>query len=104
MAKKEYNVVTEVDKQENMKSFTAHAVVLHYRSSYYIKTVYELMVHSNELELKERSRKLESYLIESKSSWTMLLNGKHKILPADSKEWSKENFEALKITLQQCKW
>ncbi|RHZ51140.1 hypothetical protein Glove_482g55 [Diversispora epigaea] len=32
------------------------------------KTIYELMVNSNELELKELSVKLESYLIESKDS------------------------------------
>ncbi|RHZ46427.1 hypothetical protein Glove_621g4 [Diversispora epigaea] len=112
--KKEYNVVIEVDKEENMKPFTAHSVVLRYRSSYfdkelenvtanenYVKTIikpnisfqifeiilryiyggivniedmdtkiiYELMVNANELELKELSVKLESYLIESKASW-----------------------------------
>ena len=35
--KKEYNVVIEVDKEENKKSFTAHSVVLRYRSSYFNK-------------------------------------------------------------------
>ncbi|RHZ83771.1 hypothetical protein Glove_87g255 [Diversispora epigaea] len=112
--KKDYNVVIEVDKEENMKSFTTHSVVLRYRSSYFdkelenatanenhiktiikpnisfqifeiilkyiyggivnientdTKTIYELMINANELELKELSRKLESYLIESKASW-----------------------------------
>ncbi|RHZ51182.1 hypothetical protein Glove_482g44 [Diversispora epigaea] len=112
--KKEYNVVIEVDKEGNKKSFTAHSVVLRYRSSYFdkelenattnknhIKTIikpnisaqifeiilryvygvivnieytdtkiiYDLMVNANELELKELSVKLESYLIESKASW-----------------------------------
>ncbi|RHZ83824.1 hypothetical protein Glove_87g243 [Diversispora epigaea] len=215
--KKECNVVIEVDKEENMKSFTTHSVILRYRSSYfdkelenvitnenYIKTIikpnisaqifeiilkyiysgivniedidtkkiYELMVIANELELKELSRKLERYLIESKASWlrthfslvyrsifdsdefkdlkkfyndiiikypnlifesedftslqeTALISilkrddlnveeikiwdyvikwgiAKNSTLPSDSKEWSKENFEALKITLQQC--
>ncbi|RHZ85518.1 hypothetical protein Glove_64g31 [Diversispora epigaea] len=33
------------------------------------KTIYELMIIANELELKELSRKLESYLIKSKASW-----------------------------------
>ncbi|RHZ64825.1 hypothetical protein Glove_320g135 [Diversispora epigaea] len=33
------------------------------------KTVYELMINANELELKELSEKSESYLIESKASW-----------------------------------
>ncbi|RHZ78464.1 hypothetical protein Glove_164g31 [Diversispora epigaea] len=33
------------------------------------KIIYELMVNTNELELKELSVKLESYLIESKASW-----------------------------------
>ncbi|RHZ83785.1 hypothetical protein Glove_87g269 [Diversispora epigaea] len=109
--KKEYNVVIEVDKKEN---FTAHSVVLRYRSSYFdkelenattnenhikiiikpnisvqifeiilkyiyggivniedtdTKTIYELMVNAYELELKELSVNLESYLIESKASW-----------------------------------
>ena len=35
--KKEYNVVIEVDKERNKKSFTAHSVVLRYRSSYFDK-------------------------------------------------------------------
>ncbi|RHZ48355.1 hypothetical protein Glove_552g4 [Diversispora epigaea] len=215
--KKEYNVVIEVDKEENKKSFTAHSVVLRYRSSYfdkeletaatnknYIKTIikpnisvqifeiilkyiyggivniedmgtkiiYELMIIANELELKELSRKLENYLIESKASWlrnhlslvrhsifdgnefeglekfyndiiviypslifeskdftslqeTALISilkrddlkveeikiwdhvikwgiAQNPTLSADSKEWSNENFETLKITLQQC--
>ncbi|RHZ83869.1 hypothetical protein Glove_87g225 [Diversispora epigaea] len=215
--KKEYNVVIEVDKEENMKSFTTHSVVLRYRLPYFdkelenattnenhiktiikpnisaqifeiilkyiygsivniedtdTKTIYELMVNTNELELKELSVKLESYLIESKASWlkthfsfvyhsifdsdkfkdlkkfyndiivkypnlifesedfTSLqekalisilerddLNveeikiwdyvikwgiAQNPTLPADSKEWTKGNFKALKITLQQC--
>ncbi|RHZ48701.1 hypothetical protein Glove_543g85 [Diversispora epigaea] len=110
--KKEYNVVIEVDQEENKKCFTAHSVVLRYRSPYFdkelenattnenhtkiiikpkisaqifkiilkyiysgivdntdTKTIYELMVNANELELKELSRKLESYLIEYKAPW-----------------------------------
>ncbi|RHZ79188.1 hypothetical protein Glove_151g164 [Diversispora epigaea] len=112
--KKEYNVIIEIDKEGNKKSFTAHSVVLRYRSSYFdkelenaipnengiktiikpcipaqifeiilkyiyggtidiensdTKTIYELMVNANELELKELSRKLQSYLIETKASW-----------------------------------
>ncbi|RHZ73591.1 hypothetical protein Glove_230g5 [Diversispora epigaea] len=215
--KKEYNVVIEVDKEGNMKSFTAHSVVLRCHSSYFdkelenaptnknhiktiikpnisaplfeiilkyiyggiiniedtdTKTIYELMINANELELKELSRKLESYFIESKDSWlrthfslvyhsildsnefkdlkkfyndiivkypnlifdsgdftslqeTALVSilkrddlkveeikiwdyvikwgiAQNPTLPADSKEWSKKNFEALKITLQRC--
>ncbi|RHZ83745.1 hypothetical protein Glove_87g200 [Diversispora epigaea] len=103
------------------------------------------MISTNELELKELSIKLESYIIESKASWlkthfslvyhsifdsnefkeTALISilerdelnveeikiwdyvikwgiAQNPTLPADSKEWSNENFEALKITLQQC--
>ncbi|RHZ51181.1 hypothetical protein Glove_482g45 [Diversispora epigaea] len=112
--KKEYNVIIEIDKEGNKKSFKAHSVVLHYRSLYFgrelenatanknhiktiikpsisaqifeiileyiygeivnientdTKTVYELMINVNELEFKELSLKLESYLIESKASW-----------------------------------
>ncbi|RHZ55688.1 hypothetical protein Glove_411g33 [Diversispora epigaea] len=215
--KKEYNVVIEVGKEENKKTFTAHSVVLRYRSSYFgkelenattnenhiktiikpnisvqifeiilkyiyggiidikntdTKTIYELMFNANELELKELSGKLESYLIESKASWlrtyfslvyrsifdsnefndlkkfyndiiakhpnvifesedftslqeTALISilerddlkieeikiwdyvikwgiAQNPTLPADLKEWSKENFEALKMTLRQC--
>ncbi|RHZ67611.1 hypothetical protein Glove_300g108 [Diversispora epigaea] len=215
--KKDYNVVIEVDKEENKKSFTAHSVVLRYRSSYFdkelenaptsenhiktiikpnisvqifeiilkyiyggivnientdTKTIYELMVNANELELKELSVKLESYLIESKASWlrthfsliyhsifnnneleglkkfyndiivkypnlifesedfaslqeTALISilqrddlkvdeikiwdyvikwgiAQNPTLPTNLEEWSKENFEAMKITLQQC--
>ncbi|RHZ58867.1 hypothetical protein Glove_367g23 [Diversispora epigaea] len=215
--KKEYNVVIEVDKEGNMKSFTAHSVVLRYRSSYFdkelenfptdknhiktiikpnisaplfeiilkyiyggivdieisdTKTVYELMINANKLEFKELSVKLESYLIESKASWlrthfslvyrsifnsnefkdlknfynniivkypnlifesedftslqeTALISilkrddlkveeikiwdyvikwgiAQNPTLPTDSKEWSKENFETLKITLKRC--
>ncbi|RHZ51196.1 hypothetical protein Glove_482g63 [Diversispora epigaea] len=97
-----------------MKSFTAHSVVLRYRSPRFdkelenattnknhiktirkpnisapifeillkyiyggivniedtdTKTIYELMINANELELKKLSGKLERYLIESKASW-----------------------------------
>ncbi|RHZ83881.1 hypothetical protein Glove_87g191 [Diversispora epigaea] len=215
--KKEYNVVIEVDKERNKKSFTAHSVVLRCRSSYFdkelenvatnknhiktiiipnisaqifkiilkyiyggivnientdTKTIYELMVNSNKLELKELSVKLEKYLIKSKASWlkthfsfvyhsifdsnefkdlkkfyndiivkypnlifdskdftslqeTALISilerddlkveeikiwdyvikwgiAQNPTLPADLKDWTKGNFEALKITLQQC--
>ncbi|RHZ83762.1 hypothetical protein Glove_87g193 [Diversispora epigaea] len=215
--KKEYNVVIEIDKEENKKSFNAHSVVLRYRSSYFdkelenattnenhiktiikpnisaqifeiilkyiyggivniedtdTKTIYELMFNANELELKELSVKLENYLIESKAYWlkthfslvyrsifnsnefkglkkfyndiivkypnlifesedfislqeTALVSilerddlnveeikiwdyiinwgiAQNPTLPADSKEWTKGNFKALKITLQQC--
>ncbi|RHZ86307.1 hypothetical protein Glove_52g175 [Diversispora epigaea] len=113
--KKDYNVVIKVGKEGNRKSFTAHSVVLRYRSSYFdrelenatmniinhvktiikpnisaqifeiilkyiyggivdvknsdTKTIYKLMFLAKELELKELSVKLESYLIESKASW-----------------------------------
>ncbi|RHZ85548.1 hypothetical protein Glove_64g101 [Diversispora epigaea] len=79
--KKEYNVVIEIDKEENKKSFTNISVQIFKIILKYIyggivnfkdtdtKTIYELMVIANELELKELSRKLESYLIESKASW-----------------------------------
>ncbi|RHZ64804.1 hypothetical protein Glove_320g143 [Diversispora epigaea] len=112
--KKEYNVVIEVDKEKNKKSFTSHSVVLRYRSTYFTKElenpatnennfktiikpnisaqifeiilkyiyggivtienletkiIYELMIVANELEFKELSEKLESYLVESKASW-----------------------------------
>ncbi|RHZ67588.1 hypothetical protein Glove_300g124 [Diversispora epigaea] len=213
--KKDYNVIIEVDK-ENKKSFTAHSVVLRYRSSYFdkelenvttneniktiikpnisaqifeiilkyiyggivdventdTKTIYELIVDANELGLEELSVKLESYLIESKASWLKthfsfvyysILDGdgfkglkkfyndiiakypnlifesedfaslqetalisilqrddlkveetkiwdyiikwgiaQNPTLPTNSKEWSKENFQTLKMTLQQC--
>ncbi|RHZ81607.1 hypothetical protein Glove_117g386 [Diversispora epigaea] len=215
--KKEYNVVVEVDKERNKKSFTAHSVFLRYRLPHFYKelenaptnknhiktiikpnisaqifeiileyiyggivdventdtkTIYELMVNANELELIELSIKLESYLIESKASWlrthfsriyhsisdgnefkglkkfyddiiakypnlifesedftslqeTALISilqrddlkveeiniwdnvikwgiAQNHTLPTNLKEWSKENFEALKITLQRC--
>ncbi|RHZ83791.1 hypothetical protein Glove_87g174 [Diversispora epigaea] len=215
--KKEYNVVIEVDKEDNKKSFSAHSVVLRSRSSYFDKelenattnenhiktiikpnisaqifeiilkyiyggivnientdpkTIYELMVKANELELKELSVKLESYLIESKDAWlrthfsfvyhsifdsdefkglknfyndiiakypnlifesedftslqeTALVSilarddlkveeikiwdyvikwgiAQNPSLPTNLQEWSNENFEALKITLQKC--
>ncbi|RHZ51177.1 hypothetical protein Glove_482g42 [Diversispora epigaea] len=214
--KKEYNVVIEVDKEGNKKSFTAHSVVLRYRSSYFdkelekaamsknhIKTIikpnisaqifeiilryiyggivniedtdckiiYELMVNANEMELKELSVKLECYLIESKASWlrthfsfyhsifdsnefkglkkfynniiakhpnlifesedftslqeTALISilkrddlqveeikiwdyvikwgiSQNPTLPTNLEEWTNENFEALKRTLQRC--
>ncbi|RHZ67638.1 hypothetical protein Glove_300g116 [Diversispora epigaea] len=212
--KKDYNVIIEVDNEENKKSFTAHSVVLRYRSSYFdkelenattneniktiikpnisaqifeiilkyiysgivddtdTKTIYEVMVNANELELKELSGKLENYLIEYKASWlrthfaliyhsifdsnefkglkkfynniiarhpnlifesgdftslqeTALISilkiddlkieeikiwdyvinwglARNPTLPTDPEEWSKENFQTLKTTLQQC--
>ncbi|RHZ83842.1 hypothetical protein Glove_87g86 [Diversispora epigaea] len=215
--KKEYNVVIEVDEEENKKSFNAHSVILCHRSSFFgkelenvttnknhiktiikpnisakifeiilkyiyggivnienidTKTLYELMISANEFELKELSIKLENYLIESKASWlkthfslvyrsifdsnefkglkkfyndiivkypNLIFESKdftslqeialisilkrddlkveeikiwdyvikwgieqNHTLPDDSKEWSNEDFETLKLTLQHC--
>ena len=44
--KKEYNVVIKVDK-ENEKSFTAHSVVLRYRSSYFDKELENATTNKN---------------------------------------------------------
>ncbi|RHZ85363.1 hypothetical protein Glove_66g10 [Diversispora epigaea] len=44
---KEYNVVIEVDKEENMKSFTSHSVVLRYRSTYFTKELENIATNEN---------------------------------------------------------
>ncbi|RHZ67595.1 hypothetical protein Glove_300g7 [Diversispora epigaea] len=199
--KKDYNVVIKVDKEGNRKSFTAHSVVLRYRSSFFekelenatiniinhvktiikpnisaqifeiilkyiyggivdvensdTKPIYELMFKAKELELNELSVKLESYLIaswlkthvslfivqsliipnlkkhpnlifESEDFTSICKNGCHQFLqrddlkvgeikiwdyiiiaqnptlPTNLEEWFNENFQPLKITLQQC--
>src|SRR6185369_8905770 len=46
-------------------------------------------------DLKVEEIKIWDYVIK----WGIAQNA---ILPTDSEEWSNENFEALKITLQQC--
>ena len=45
--KKEYNVVIEVDKERNKKSFTAHSVVLRYRSSHFDKELENARTNKN---------------------------------------------------------
>ena len=35
--KEEYNVIIEVDQEQNKKTFTAHSAILRYRSSYFNK-------------------------------------------------------------------
>ncbi|RHZ73921.1 hypothetical protein Glove_228g72 [Diversispora epigaea] len=44
---KEYNVVIEVDKEENRKSFTSHSVVLRYRSTYFAKELENIATNEN---------------------------------------------------------
>ncbi|RHZ48308.1 hypothetical protein Glove_553g8 [Diversispora epigaea] len=44
---KEYNVVIEVDKEENKKSFTSHSVVLRYRSTYFTKELENIATNEN---------------------------------------------------------
>ena len=44
---KEYNVVIEVDKEENRKSFTSHSVVLRYRSTYFTKELENIATCEN---------------------------------------------------------
>ncbi|RHZ78593.1 hypothetical protein Glove_159g14 [Diversispora epigaea] len=66
--KKEYNVVIEVDIRNLLLHIQLSYVIVH-STLINTKTVYELMVNDNELELKELSVKLESYLIESRDSW-----------------------------------
>ncbi|RHZ76200.1 hypothetical protein Glove_202g15 [Diversispora epigaea] len=45
--KKEYNVIIEVDKEENKKSFTSHSVVLRYRSTYFTKELEKTATNEN---------------------------------------------------------
>ena len=45
--KKECNVVIEVDKEENKKSFTSHSVVLRYRSTYFTKELENTATNKN---------------------------------------------------------
>ncbi|RHZ44428.1 hypothetical protein Glove_726g2 [Diversispora epigaea] len=45
--KKEYNVIIEVDKEENKKSFTSHSVVLRYRSTYFTKELENTATNEN---------------------------------------------------------
>ena len=47
--KKEYNVVIEVDKEENMKSFTTHSVILRYRSPYFDKELENTTTNENHI-------------------------------------------------------
>ncbi|RHZ82468.1 hypothetical protein Glove_109g22 [Diversispora epigaea] len=50
--KKEYNVVIEVDKEENKKSFTSHSVVLRYRSTFFTKELENTVTNANENHVK----------------------------------------------------
>ncbi|RHZ73734.1 hypothetical protein Glove_229g77 [Diversispora epigaea] len=43
----EYNVVIEVDKEENKKSFTSHSVVLRYRSTHFTKELDQTATNEN---------------------------------------------------------
>ncbi|RHZ44366.1 hypothetical protein Glove_736g9 [Diversispora epigaea] len=45
--KKECNVIIEVDKGENKKSFTSHSVVLRYRSTYFTKELENTATNEN---------------------------------------------------------
>ncbi|RHZ78447.1 hypothetical protein Glove_164g41 [Diversispora epigaea] len=118
--KKEYNVIIEVDKEINKKSFTAHSVVIHYHSSYFGKESENVPTnkkHVKIIKLKELSVKLESYLIESKDRiyhsisngdefrddlnveeikiWDYVIKWRiahNPTLPADSKEWFYDKF------------
>ncbi|RHZ89140.1 hypothetical protein Glove_18g36 [Diversispora epigaea] len=47
--KKEYNVVIEVDKELNKKSFTSHSVVLRYRSAYFTKELENTATNENQV-------------------------------------------------------
>ncbi|RHZ75517.1 hypothetical protein Glove_213g204 [Diversispora epigaea] len=87
--KKEYNVVIEVElentvtNENNVKtiikpniSTQIFEIILKYIYGGVItienietKIIYELMIVANELEFEELSKKLESYLVESKASW-----------------------------------
>ncbi|RHZ46430.1 hypothetical protein Glove_621g51 [Diversispora epigaea] len=47
--KKEYNVIIKVDQDENTKIFTAHSVVLRYRSSYFDKELENTITNENNI-------------------------------------------------------
>ncbi|RHZ70585.1 hypothetical protein Glove_269g36 [Diversispora epigaea] len=90
--KEDYNVIIEVDKDGNKKTFAAHSAVLRYCSSYFNKTIFEpdisnksfdimlrscdvetkfifeLMILIDELELEELFKQSEIHLIETKAS------------------------------------
>ncbi|RHZ67633.1 hypothetical protein Glove_300g33 [Diversispora epigaea] len=79
--KKEHNIVIKVDKEENKKSFTAHSVVLRYRSFYFNKELENATMNKNHIKtiIKQNFSThifeiilkyiYENYLIESKASW-----------------------------------
>ncbi|RHZ75169.1 hypothetical protein Glove_217g24 [Diversispora epigaea] len=45
--KEEYNVIIEVDQEQNKKSFTAHSAVLRYRSSYFNKELTNTLLNDD---------------------------------------------------------
>ncbi|RHZ82639.1 hypothetical protein Glove_106g18 [Diversispora epigaea] len=47
--KEDYNVIIEVDKNENKKTFTAHSAVLRYRSSYFSKELANITQNENNI-------------------------------------------------------
>ncbi|RHZ84342.1 hypothetical protein Glove_83g118 [Diversispora epigaea] len=49
--KKEYNVVIEVDKEKNKKSFTSHSIVLRYRSTYFTKELENPATNENNFKI-----------------------------------------------------
>ena len=60
--KKEYNAIIEVDKEENKKSFTAHSVVLRYRSSYFDKELENAITNKNNIKTIIKPNILLKYL------------------------------------------
>ncbi|RHZ73531.1 hypothetical protein Glove_230g219 [Diversispora epigaea] len=47
--KEDHNVIIEVDKESNKKTFTAHSVILRYRSSYFNKELSNIVTNGNKV-------------------------------------------------------
>ncbi|RHZ85540.1 hypothetical protein Glove_64g53 [Diversispora epigaea] len=114
MTKKEYNVVIKVDKEENKKTFTTFKC---YQNKNHIKTIIKSNISARIFEIIlnnefEGLKKFYNNIIEKHPnlifesedfrSLREIALGISQIptLPTNLEEWSNENFEALKITLQ----
>ncbi|RHZ65634.1 hypothetical protein Glove_313g32 [Diversispora epigaea] len=86
----DYNVTIEIGEAPNNQIFKVHSYILQSRKKLENSTIFDLVIASNELELDELVKHLQTYLVNNRASWLRL-----KFAQIHRTSYQVKNFETL---------